>query len=288
MNLTDDVKKRAVKLGADLVGFAPVERFDYAPKEYHPQYFMKDARSVIVLAIRLLEGICDVHGAYYEKGKTIGPYAWYSYAIINWSISMIAYQVGKALEDKGYRALPFPPTGFPYRHEEFIYPDFLHKHAAVAAGLGELGINRLFLSPQFGSHQRLVSIITNAPLEPDRMYEGPSLCNPKECRNTCLKTCPMKAFTEKVTTARIGSRVFEYRDLDYVRCLWHGIGGKYLRGSPDLPRYPDRQEIEEIYRAAGGQETVRAKIHPLDKAFNQFTFTPTCGACIVKCRAPWK
>ncbi len=288
MNLTETVKKLAVKSGADLVGVAPVERFDYAPKEYHPQYFMKDAKSVIVLAMRLLEGICDVHGAYYEEGKTIAPYSWYSYPIINWSISMVAYQVGKTLEDKKYRALPFPPTGFAYRHDNFIYPDFLHKHAGVAAGLGELGQNRLFLSPQFGSHQRLVSIITNAPLEPDPMYNGPRLCDAKACRNTCLKTCPMKAFTDKVTTARIGNKVYEYRELDVVRCGWHGIGGKYLRSNPELPRYPDRQEIDEIYRTSGGQEALKAKLHPLDKGFNQFTFTPTCGACIVKCRAPWK
>jgi epoxyqueuosine reductase len=287
MSLTDEVKKMAVELGADLIGVAPTERFDYAPKEYHPQYFMKDAKGVIVLGLRLLEGICDVHGAYNQEGKTIAPYSWYSYPIVNWSLSTIAFQIGKKLEDKGYRALPFPPTSFAYRHD-FTHPDFLHKHAAVAAGLGELGLNRLFLSPQFGSHQRLVSIITNTPLEPDPMYSGPSLCNRKECRNSCLKICPMKAFTEKVISARIGDKVYEYRELDHVLCQWSSIGGKYLRSSPDLPRYPNHEQIEEIYRAAGGQEKVRAKIHPLDKAFQNFTYTPTCGACIVKCRAPWK
>lgn len=287
MNLTADIKKMAVKMGADLVGIAPVERFDSAPKEYHPQYFMKNAKSVVVLGIRLLEGICDVHGAYNQEGKTIGPYAWYSYPIVNWSISMIAMQLGRTLEDKGFRALPFPPTGFSYRHDEFIYPDFLHKHAAVAAGLGEIGLNRLFLSPRFGSHQRLVSIITSAPLEPDPMYHGPKICNRKECNDSCLKICPMKAFTDNVVIARIGDRTFEYRELDSVVCTWHGVAGKYLRGNPDFPRYPSRKEIDEIYRTAGGADKVKSS-HPQDKAFGQFTFTPTCGACIVYCRAPWK
>jgi epoxyqueuosine reductase QueG len=287
MKLTDEIKRLAVKMGADLAGVAPVERFRYAPVDFQPQYFMKDARSVIVLAMRLLEGICDVHGAYNQEGKTIGPYAWYSYPIVNWSISTIAMQIGKQLEDKGYRALPFPPTGFGYRHEEFIYADFLHKHAAVAAGLGELGLNRLFISPQFGSHQRLVSIITNAPLDPDPMYNGPKLCNRKECRDSCLKICPMKAFTEKMVSVNIGDNIYEYRELDSVLCLWHTIAGKYLRGSPDLPRYPSRKEVDELTKAAGGRNKLREKIHHQDQAFGQFTYTPTCGACIVKCRAPW-
>lgn len=288
MNLTDTVKKLALKSGADLSGIAPVERFDYAPKEYHPQYFMKDAKSVVVLGMRLLEGICDVHGSYEQEGKTIGPYAWFSYPIVNWNLSLIAMQVGKALEDKGYRALPFPPAGFSYRHDNFIYPDFLHKQAAVAAGLGEIGLNRLFVSPRFGAHQRLVSIITNAPLEPDPMYDGPAICNRKECRDSCLKICPMKAYTDKVISARIGNRVFEYRDLDVVLCSWTGVYGKYLRGSPNLPRYPDRQEIDDVMHSSGGLDKIKASTHPLDKGFGQFTMTPTCGACIVKCRSPWK
>ena len=37
MSLTDDVKSLALELGADLVGVAPIERFEGAPEFYHPQ-----------------------------------------------------------------------------------------------------------------------------------------------------------------------------------------------------------------------------------------------------------
>jgi epoxyqueuosine reductase len=289
MNLSDEIKTFATGQGVDLVGIAPVDRFKYAPEKYKPQYYMKDATFVVVLASRILEGICDVHGAYNQEGKTIGPYAWYGYPIINWSISWAAIQAGKKLEDRGFKALPFPPTGFSYQSGDYQYPDFMHKHAAVAAGLGEFGFNRLLLTPQFGAHQRIVSIITNAPLVPDPMYSGARLCNRKECQDSCVNICPMKAFNkEKLTQVRIGDRTFEYMNLDSILCRWHTIAGKYLRGNEDLPRYPTRQEIDKIISASGGlDQLVQEKSNPVDRGFKQYTFTPTCGACQVKCRAPW-
>jgi len=289
MKLTEEIKSLAKSMGIDLVGIAPVERFEHAPEQYRPQYYMKDAKSVVVMVNRILDTICDVHGSYDQEGKTITPYSWYGYAVINWSFSWIAAQVGKHLEDNKYKALPFPPTGFNYRNPDFQYPDFLHKHAAVAAGLGEFGLNRLFLSPQFGSHQRIVSIITNAPLDPDPMYSGPSLCNRKECRDSCVNICPLKAFkVDELTQVKIGDRVFEYMGIDAIVCRWHSIAGKYLRGNDKFPRYPNRQEIDEIVEPAGGLNPfIQANMNPVDRSFGQFTFTPTCGACQTKCRAPW-
>jgi len=289
VDISNEIKNIALGMGADLVGIAPVERFKYAPVKFRPQYFMKDATFVIVLAARILEGICEVHGAYNQEGKTIGPYSWYGYPVLNWSLSWIAQQVGKKLEDEGGKALPFPPTGFNYQNPDFQIPDFMHKHAAVAAGLGEFGLNRLLLTPRFGAHQRIVSIITNASLTADPMYNGPRLCNREECGDSCFNICPMKAVNpKKLTRVRIGDRVYEYMALDAVLCRWHSIAGKYLRGNDDLPRYPGRKEIDEIAAAAGGfNRLVQEKMNPVDRAFGQFTFTPTCGACQIKCRAPW-
>jgi len=288
MNLTEEIKSIAAGMGIDLVGIASVERFKYAPPEFQPQYFMKDARSVVVLVVRIPEGICDVHGDYTQEGKTLGPYAWFSYPVINWSFSWAALQIGNRLEDRGYKALPFPPTGFNYRHTEFELPDFLHKHAAVAAGLGEFGMNRLFLTPRFGAHQRITSLITSAPLEPDPMYQGEKLCDPERCNNACMRVCPMKAFKQELTAVRIGERVFEYRQLDTALCMWHSVGGKYLRGIDGLPRYPSREELDELIKKEGGMNKIQQKRNPVDRGFWQFTHTPTCGACLVKCPASRK
>jgi epoxyqueuosine reductase len=286
MSLTDEVKSCAVNFGVDLVGVAPVERFQDAPAEAKPQYYMRDAKCVVVLATRILRGICDVHGSFEEEGKTIGPYSWYGYPVLNWSFSWAAVQAGKLLEDNGYKAIPIPPQGYQYRHEGGA-PDFYHKHAAVAAGLGELGLNRLFLSPQFGAHQRLLSIITNAPLDPDPMYSGPKLCNREECRDTCVKLCPMKAFIDKLMTVKIGGREYQHLDFDITLCTWNAVVGKYLRGTDELPRYPTHQQIDEIIREAGGRAKLQEKMNSSDISLQQYARSPTCGTCLTKCRAPW-
>ena len=288
MNHTDDLKTLAIHMGVDLIGIASVDRFENAPNEGKPQYYMHDAKSVVVIGSRVLETMCNVHGSYEELGKTIGPYIWYGYAVMNWSLSWIAIQLSKTLEEKGYKALPFPPTGFIYRDSQKGLPDFYHKHAAVAAGLGEFGLNGLLLTPQFGARQRIVSIITNAPLEPDPMYNGSRLCNPKECNNTCIKICPMKAFDNKNISVNIGGKIYEYRVLDSLLCRWTSIGGKYLRGIEGFPRYPNRKQIDELITNNGGMAKIIERLNSTDKKLQQFTFAPTCGACMTKCRAPWK
>lgn len=285
MSLTRDVKQRALKMGADLVGIASVDRFEHAPEEAKPQYYMRDAKNVVVIATRILEGMCDVYGSFEDEGKTIGPYFWYGYSQLNWANSWIAIQIGKLLEDNGFKAIPFPPTGINYRHidtDEDI-PDFYSKHAAVAAGLGEFGLNRLLLTPEFGTHQRLIPIITNAPLKPDSMYSGPKLCRPEACKKFCVRACPHKAFEDRLVSVKIGDRVFEYAVLNSLRCKFQIIGGKYMRGKSVFPRQPSDAELVEIMQGPGGP-----KLNSHDKKLHVFTFGPSCGECLIKCPAPWK
>ncbi len=284
MNLTAKVKERARALGADLVGIAPVERFDAAPDSGKPQYYMPEAKSVIVIATRILKGICDVFGSFEAEGKTISPHFWHGYSQLNWANSWIAIQVGILLEDNGYKALPFPPTGIHYRHidKNEDLPDFYNKHAAVAAGLGEFGLNRLLLTPQFGAHQRLIPVVTSAPLDPDPMYRGPQLCRPEECNRFCVRTCPVKAFQDKPVSVNIGGRVFEYPTLNSQRCKFQSLGGKYMRGKAMFPALPSDEELPEIMK------NLMQKMNPHDRTFHMFTFGPACGDCYVKCPAPWK
>lgn len=56
-----------------------------------------------------------------------------------------------------------------------------HRHAAVAAGMGELGQHQLLPTPEPGGKQKLVSIITDAPLKPDpsikhQIYDHCNMC----------------------------------------------------------------------------------------------------------------
>jgi epoxyqueuosine reductase len=275
-DLTNALRELAFeRLAVDLIGVASVERLAEAPEGTRPTDYLPESRAVVVLGRAIPRGALDVAGHYDEPGKTLGPYMWYGYPVLNWELSAAATRVARFLEDRGFTALPFPPTGLLYRYGD--HADFSHRHAAVAAGLGEFGHSGLLLTPRFGPGQRVVSIITDAPLEPSAMYEGPALCRPDVCGRACIKACPTKAMTGEVSLT-IGERSFTYARLHPVRCKWPYPEKGYRRTEVPMPADP----TEEDYRAA----IASTKPDPYDAALNQFTFVPQCGACIFRCPSP--
>ena len=276
IDLTQSLREFALeRLDVDLMGVAPAERLEEGPEGGRPTDYMPTARSVIVLAAKIPDAAVEVAGHYDEPGKTLGPYMWYGYVVPNWDLSSAASRLAKFLEVRGYKALPFPPTGLNYRYGSRA--DFSHRHAAVAAGLGELGFSGLVLTPQFGPRQRLVSIVTDAPLEPSPMYDGPKLCQPESCGRACVKACPTKAMTGQVSLT-IGGKTFQQARLHPIKCKWPFAEEGFRRTKVAIPPNP----TEEDFQAALSS----TKPHPLDAALNQFTFVPQCGACIFRCPAP--
>jgi ferredoxin len=88
----------------------------------------------------------------------------------------------------------------------------------VAAGLGELGWSGTVLTPEFGPRQRFTVIITEAPLEESRLYEGAALCS--RCMN-CVAKCPVGAIDgNKKHTIEIDGKTFEYGVHNRLRCDW--------------------------------------------------------------------
>jgi epoxyqueuosine reductase QueG len=260
---------------AELFGVAPVERLHHAPLGSRPGDYLPKARCVVVLAESIPETIIDVAGHYGEPGKTLGPYMWYGYSMLNWDLSATAMKAAKFLEARGFKALPFPPTGLLYKFGDRA--DFSHRHAAVAAGLGEFGTSGLLLTPEFGPRQRLVSIITDAPLEPSPMYGGPALCRPEICGMACVAACPTGALTETVSVI-IGDRVVEYAKAHPVKCRWPFPEKGYRRTKVTMPHDPSLEDLEDAVRSN--------PLHPYDAELGRQTFVPQCGACIFACPAP--
>ena len=111
-----------------------------------------------------------------------------------------AEKIGRMLEREGFLTLPIsadkpveifkndPETGKKFRQTRTV--GFLSfKHAAMSCGMGEIGKNNLLLTPEFGPHQRLCAIVTEAALEPDPKQDF-DLCN--GC-DKCVKACPSGA-----------------------------------------------------------------------------------------------
>ncbi|MGE5372783.1 MAG: epoxyqueuosine reductase [Solirubrobacterales bacterium] len=188
--LKERIKAGALALGADLVGFAPVERMAGAPEGFRPHDLMPNARTVIALALRIPEAAVRL------RHKT-------TYSRVNGNamdrLDDLAFRLAGLIEDLGGLAYPVPADE-PYlswnaerRHGQ---GDLSHRHAAAAAGLGVLGKNHLLMTPKFGNRVNLVTVLTDLAIEPDPVIER-SLC-PDECE-LCLKVCPAAAIGPEST-----------------------------------------------------------------------------------------
>ncbi|MDD2902715.1 MAG: 4Fe-4S ferredoxin [Syntrophales bacterium] len=88
--------------------------------------------------------------------------------------------------------------------------DVSHKTMAVEAGIGVMGLNRLVLSPRFGSNIFLNSILINAQVDPydQRLEQNPCL----NCR-LCAAVCPTGAVQKDGAFDFLACATHSYRDL---------------------------------------------------------------------------
>lgn len=182
--LTQQVKDHALECGVDIVGVASIDRFEGAPKGFHPTDIMKSTRSVISFARKFIMGILDELSP--ERQRL--SYKHHMYAHINTYNTFTGYDLARFLEERGSKAYIIQPTT-PYHAHEFRSV-MSHRHAAVLSGLGVFGKSNLVLTKEFGPRQRFCSVLTEAELVPDPLIEK-DLC--RDC-NTCRKSCPVQAW----------------------------------------------------------------------------------------------
>lgn len=202
--LTARVKEEARRLGARLVGVGSVDRWVNAPVGHRPQDFLPAARAVVSFGLPLFPAMTDwprfMAGTtmYTEEEGGELPnrheaawqvYARMQYDAINLELMAISYRLGCALLDLGYQVVTPPPTGGSGWANARLgrFHQFSQRHAAVACGLGELGLNNMFISPEYGIRVRLGSVITDAPLAPDPLNRIGAICDDCEA---CIQACP--------------------------------------------------------------------------------------------------
>ena len=237
--LTVSVRSLAKQQGAVLVGVASVDRFDpmpplrdRAPQGQHPRDFLPEARSVISIAMPILNPVLDAPAILADRQLEMVPdHAKYEYledlydrvghAVHDYMLEFIAQVVGQHLMAHGFEAMIFPTTGLhPHvsgmtdvqiweDHSPLRYTSgpFSHRHAATRAGLGEFGYNNLVLTREFGPRQRFNSIVTDAELVPDPLITEP-ICLRDKC-GLCLKACIMGCIT-----LRDDPSVTDYRSVE--------------------------------------------------------------------------
>lgn len=286
-DLARRVKDLVLENDVDYVGIAPVERFKNAPEGHRPQDLLPGAKSVVSIGTRV------------SKGPQLGQqmalrdrrfrhaafsYRWLGYGLINMYFNdRAAFLVSRMLEESGHPSVPIVGSGVEEMSQ--MMAAFSNRHAAVAAGLGEIGWNGLCLTPENGPRQRFSSVITTASLEPDPMYGGPKLCVPEICkklsngRPVCVSACPLHLFSNRETTeAIIGDRHFTYAAMDHAKCggtIGLGIHPLVLGAdSPKIPRVVDMDVIADLV----------AKAPPWLKLVTvAFGRGHWCGLCLLRC-----
>ncbi|NMB11431.1 MAG: hypothetical protein GX977_03995 [Firmicutes bacterium] len=222
MLTSQKVKEFAKTAGADIIGVASIDRFEDAPVEMHPCSIFPETKSVVVLGCRLLKG--SFRGI--KEGTEWSSYWIYGYgAGIYGALNDATFRTRRFIESFGWDAVEVPgkatlseigPERPPVAPGK-LPPDVTisMRLAAAAAGLGELGHSKVFLTPEFGPRQRFAIILTDAELEPDPIYEG-KLCD--DCMR-CVARCPARAIgKEKTISVEIEGRTFSWADLDYGKC----------------------------------------------------------------------
>ncbi len=190
---TENIKKQVIEyaknLGANLVGFAPVarwEEFDEVQEAYRPKSIWPHVETVIVLGIPVLLPILETTPSinYVEQ-----------YDTSNIMLDQIAYRLSLYLNDLGHGSIFLPRDGYGDIKVLVEKPvaAFGHVYAAKYAGLGTVGYNNTLLNEKYGPRVRYVSVFTTAAIPGDSLVEK-DLCN--KCR-VCQKLCPSQAFVTR-------------------------------------------------------------------------------------------
>lgn len=236
-----ELREYALSRGLDLFGVANIERFADAPERMHPASIFPEARSVIVVGRRIVRG--GWRGI--EEGTHWPAYTHFCYhGLLNtYFIPLPLYETACRIEDAGFEAVPYYP-GVPECQPEAepLRPggvaaevQLAIRIAGVAAGVGEIGWSKVFMTRQFGPRQRLACIITDMELEPDPLVEPNSIC---KMDLACVRGCP-NAIPHpkdgKAVEIRIEDKTYRWGDVDMGRCTLAFHGGD-PRTSPFIPK----------------------------------------------------
>jgi epoxyqueuosine reductase len=165
-----------------------------------------------------------VNGIY--NGPTLEYY--HHYRQINEELASLTNNIAADMKEIGVDCVCTEPTVTTEQLDTIYSADLKtrlsHKMVATRAGLGWIGKSDLFVSNAFGPRLRLVSILTNTPLECNVQPIEKSRCG--NCK-LCMNKCPAGAINGKLWDISVERD--EFFDAFKCRGKCKEFGEKYLK-----------------------------------------------------------
>ena len=245
-----ELKKQVIRFcrdrGVDLIGFAPVERWDEAnevPPDFRPRALWPPAKTVIVLGLEMPLPVVETTPSVVHMEL---------YKAANAELDQLAYDLTRYLNRLGHASFFFPRDGYGSMRalRENNRAAFAHVPAAKYAGLGTVGASHNLLTAEFGPRVRFVSVFTSAEIPPDPRPEK-ELCI--KCQ-ACAKCCPKKAIrmrADRVVGDYDDQACLEMaEELVAQRCFPCGICTKVCPIGKDRTLYPQSGIMKKYLKEA--------------------------------------
>ena len=233
----DEIRQLALELDADCVGIASREAYEKLEPKADLDVLVKGAQSIVVFGIWMGDAAIESPEPVVQSQHLM---------IIYDELNRIGLKLARDLERAGHRAATIPPH-LPIEMSDekkgLIGPVSL-RHAAEAAGLGKMGLNRLFISSDLGARVRLGGLVTDAELTPDPLVSE-SICD--DCME-CVSACPVSAITDdgKVDVVKCMRNNFPYGLSNMIK----RFSDLAMEGSPeDWKKFMRDPEFWNYYQA---------------------------------------
>ncbi len=301
-SLETRMKSLGMSLGAISVGITTTEALADGPPSADPRYLLPSANSVISFALSLDRDIIQ---------DFISKKSWRPHCDNRKAVAQKLYTIGdrlvERLRSEGYEAVNVELNNN-YRPErgaaditemtEF-HPDFSHRYAALAAGIGRLGWSGNLLTKEYGAHVELGSVLTSATLTPDAPI--PDEEHPCDKCKMCSLVCPVEMIQPKASTKVTVSGITEIISRKRPNtCCWIGCtgyeglapSGTWSNWSPyrlDRSLPVDRHELDLVCISLQKADPQMQDADNSFKNYRQAVFDPdwfyytVCGFCRCVC-----
>jgi epoxyqueuosine reductase QueG len=187
--IDNEVQEALAKLEVDMIGVARIDNLKKNKLAQAAQKLLPSVKSIVVVGMEVFPEFLDLTASERKMGTAnFNDLLTRHVEYLRERLVKVSYDVAKASHRAGFKALPLPGQG-PAVDNRFLEGVISYKHAAEAAGLGNIGMSSLLVTEKYGPRVQLTVCLTEATL---KSTAGKIQKNCRYC-NVCVLKCPAKA-----------------------------------------------------------------------------------------------